>query len=791
MALQCDDTIVQWSAADPDVPIAAGIDPEGDMRKESSESYAMPERDALTQFFRVVRHASSILAADLSEADATVQSMADASPAKWHLAHTTWFFESMVLVPHLPGYRRFDEHYDFLFNSYYESVGDRHPRPKRGLLTRPSLDTVLYYRQHVDTAIERLLPQISEGEVRGLIELGCHHEQQHQELLLSDILHLFAQNPLQPVFRLPQPLPVRTRPPDTARYVELEGGVVEIGHDGPGFAFDCEGPRHRALLEPYRLADRAVTNREWLQFMRDGGYRQPLLWLAEGWDLAQANGWEAPLYWEMRDDTYWSMTLRGAQPLDLDAPVTHVSFFEASAYARWAGKRLPTEGEWESAAAALPQEGNFADSGRLRPTPALTGSGLRQMFGDVWEWTQSAFLPYPGFKVASGAVGEYNGKFMSGQYVLRGGSCATPATHIRSSYRNFFQPAARWQFSGVRLAEDVQVARPARALRRLCDRFRGEVIAGLSQSPQKRLPARWLYDDRGSELFEEITRLQEYYPTRTETGILHDRAGEISAFCGENVTLVEYGAGASVKTEILLNALRNPRIYVPIDISADYLDNTAHRLRQRFPDLVTRQMVADFCADFALPEWIPLRNRVAFFPGSTLGNLDPGEAVALLRRMRGHMSGSGRALIGADLRKPLEVLLPAYDDAAGVTAKFNRNLLTRINRELAGSFRPELFRHAARWNEIEAAVEMHLISGCAQSVRVAGRNFYFRAGESIHTESSRKFEIAGFEALARESGWRVDRVWTDAAAQFALFGLLRIRRGRYHGATGLNSVRAR
>ncbi len=741
------------------------------MLEESSESYVLPQPDALTQLFRTVRRMSSILAGDLSEADATAQSMADASPAKWHLAHTSWFFESLVLVPNLTGYRKFDEHYDFLFNSYYESLGDRHPRPKRGLLTRPSLDAVLFYRQHVDAAMEKLLRQVSEAEIRGLIELGCHHEQQHQELLLTDILHLFAQNPLRPAFRLPQPLPVRARAPDATGYIEFEGGVVDIGHGGPGFAFDCEAPRHRALLEPYRLADRLITNREWLEFMRDGGYGKPLLWLAEGWDRARAGGWEAPLYWEKRDDTYWSMTLRGAQPLDPDAPVTHVSFFEACAFANWAGKRLPTEGEWEFAAAQAPQDGNFADSGRLRPMAAPTGSGLRQMFGDVWEWTRSSFLPYPGFKAAAGPAGEYNGKFMSGQYVLRGGSCATAATHIRCSYRNFFPPAARWQFSGVRLAEDVPVARPMRPRGRLCDRFRSDVIEGLSQSPQKRLPARWLYDERGSELFEEITRLREYYPTRTETGILHDCAAEIAAFCGEDVTIVEYGAGAGVKTEILLSALRNPRIYVPVDISADYLQDTVRRLRRRFPRLATRPVAADFCADFALPEWIPLPDRVAFFPGSTLGNLDAGEAAAFLHRMRGHVSAGGRAVIGADLRKSLDVLLPAYDDTAGVTAKFNLNLLTRMNRELCGSFRPELFRHVARWNEAEAAVEMHLISQCAQFVRVAGRDFHFRAGESIHTESSRKFEIAGFDALARESGWRVDRVWTDAAAQFALFGL--------------------
>ena len=743
------------------------------MLEDSSEAYAPPQLDALAQFFRSVRGASALLTADLSEGDATAQSMADASPAKWHLAHTTWFFESLILVPHLAGYRRFDDRFDFLFNSYYESLGARHPRPTRGLLTRPSLDTVRSYREHIDLGVERLLRLrlTAEDEVRALVELGCHHEQQHQELLLTDILHLFAQNPLRPVFRPPQPLAVGTPSYRASAYIDFEGGVIEIGHPGPGFAFDCEGPRHRAILDPYRLADRLVTNREWLEFMRDGGYQEPLLWHSEGWERVRANGWEAPLYWEKRDETYWSMTLRGAQPVDWDAPVTHVSFFEASAFARWAGKRLPTEVEWEAAAASVSEDGNFADCGRLRPMPAPETQGLRQMFGDVWEWTHSAFLPYPRFRAAAGAIGEYNGKFMSGQYVLRGGSCATPAMHIRKTYRNFFPPSTRWQFSGVRLAEDIPLYKPRGAGGLLSDRFRSEVIDGLSQS-QKRLPARWLYDQRGSELFDEITRLKEYYPTRTEKRILQDNAQEIASFCGENATILEYGAGAGAKAEILLGALRNPRIYIPVDISADYLQDTAHRLRGRFPDLASRPVVADFCGDFALPDWIPPRARVAFFPGSTIGNLDAGEAAAFLRRMRAHVSASGRAVIGADLRKPLDVLLPAYDDAAGVTAEFNLNILTRINRELRGNFRLHAFRHAAKWNETEAAVEMHLVSVCAQSAMVAGRSFHFQAGESIHTESSRKFEIASFGALVRQGGWRVDRVWTDAGAQFAIFGLL-------------------
>jgi dimethylhistidine N-methyltransferase len=413
---------------------------------------------------------------------------------------------------------------------------------------------------------------------------------------------------------------------------------------------------------------------------------------------------------------------------------------------------LATEAEWEFAAAGVSQEGNFADSGLLRPVPAPIAPGLRQVFGDVWEWTGSAYLPYPGFEPPAGAVG------------------ATPASHIRSTYRNFFPPAARWQFSGVRLAQDVPASRSAKTVDTLCDNFRNDVLEGLSCS-QKRVPPRWFYDDRGSELYEEITQLPEYYPSRTETQILHDHARQLAAFCGENRTILEYGAGSGVKTEILLRALRNPRIYVPIDISADYLNSTTHRLRREFPDLAIRAVAADFCTDLTLPDWIPLPNRVAFFPGSTIGNLDTDEIAAFLRRMRVHAGESGKAIVGVDLRKSRDVLLPAYDDAAGVTARFNLNLLTRINRELGGNFRLDSFQHVARWNETESAVEMHLVSRCAQSVVVAGRQLHFKAGESIHTESSRKFEIAGFRQIALQNGWRTEQVWTDQAARFAVFGL--------------------
>ena len=412
----------------------------------------------LLSLYQSVRETSRCLGARLSDADATPQSMPDASPAKWHLAHTTWFFEKMVLMPFLQNYRCFDETYNFLFNSYYNSIGARQPRPKRGLITRPSLDDIYRYREHVNSAVARLLEKSApKAAATELIELGCHHEQQHQELLLTDILHLFAQNPLCPAYRSAEPLAIEADGSAVLQFLPFSGGLIDIGHDGEGFSFDCEGPRHKVFVEPFRLADRLVTNEEWIEFIADGGYRNPLLWLSEGWTKTQTESWAMPLYWDDRGEgNYWTMTLRGAQPVDPAAPVTHISYFEAAAFAAWAGRRLPTEFEWEHAAEGVQRDGNLLDTGRLRPRPApVPTGGPRQMYGDVWEWTQSAFSPYPRFQTAEGAVGEYNGKFMCGQFVLRGGSCVTPASHIRSTYRNFFPPDARWQFSGLRLAEDT------------------------------------------------------------------------------------------------------------------------------------------------------------------------------------------------------------------------------------------------------------------------------------------------------------------------------------------------
>jgi ergothioneine biosynthesis protein EgtB len=394
---------------------------------------------------RHTRQLTLDLAAPLSDADATLQPFADASPAKWHLAHTSWFFETFVLRDHVAGYWPFDERFGFLFNSYYDGEGERHPRPNRGMLSRPSLDEVRAWRAHVGAALDRALPTLPAPALE-LVELGIHHEQQHQELLLTDILATFAENPLEPSYA---PLEAATcHAAEPLSWLPGRTGIVEIGARDTGFAFDCERPRHRVFLQPHAIASRPVTNGEWAEFIADGGYATPTLWLSEGWDWVRRESIEAPLYWR-GDGT--AFTLAGRREIDRTAPVAHVSFYEADAFARWAGARLPTEAEWEDfATSADPHIGNQLDAaGAVLPgTPG-------DIFGDVWEWTASAFLPHPGFAPAEGTVGEYNGKFMSGQCVLKGASCATPRGHSRASYRNFFPPAARWQFTGLRLARDA------------------------------------------------------------------------------------------------------------------------------------------------------------------------------------------------------------------------------------------------------------------------------------------------------------------------------------------------
>ncbi|SEM19817.1 ergothioneine biosynthesis protein EgtB [Luteibacter sp. UNCMF331Sha3.1] len=404
----------------------------------------------LLQRYSRVRQRTAALCARLRPEDTVVQSMPDASPTKWHLAHTTWFFEKFILERDA-GYRSSNPEWHFLFNSYYQSVGPMHARPHRGMLTRPALDEVWDYRARVDDAVAARIARDDDSMLATLIELGCQHEQQHQELLLTDIKHAFAQNPLEPAFAPNAPRALSMAAP-ALTYLPFDEGVVEVGHAGDGFHFDNEGPRHRTYRQAGSLANRPVTNAEFLAFIQDGGYRDPMLWLSDGWAVVQAEGWARPLYWDDALET--EFTLHGRREIDPHAPVCHVSYFEADAFARWAGARLPAETEWETLAADIPVQGNLQDAGLFHPRASTFETSLGQMYGDVWEWTMSPYVSYPGFRPLDGALGEYNGKFMNGQWVLRGGSCATPADHVRATYRNFFPPHARWQFTGIRLGTD-------------------------------------------------------------------------------------------------------------------------------------------------------------------------------------------------------------------------------------------------------------------------------------------------------------------------------------------------
>jgi ergothioneine biosynthesis protein EgtB len=445
----------------------------GDGKLHRGDRLAAPSRsESLVERYRAVRNFTARLCRDLAPEDFVVQSMADVSPTKWHLAHTTWFFETFVVKVWQPGYRSEVPEYAYLFNSYYNAAGSMHRRDLRGLISRPTVAETFRFRESIDDCVVQLIEEADEtllAEIEPILTLGLHHEQQHQELLVTDIKHVFAQNPLYPVFRPVEGIddPRRdnrrgpnqsgsTTPATALRFIDFDEETLLIGHDGVGFSYDNEGPRHRALVGPFSLSNRLTTNGEYLEFMEAGGYSRSELWLSLGWTAVNEQHWRAPLYWEERDGAWWNFTLSGFRPVNLTEPVTHLSYFEADAYANWAGARLPTEFEWERVAVDQPITGNFVDDERFHPAPVSSASddGMHQIYGDVWEWTRSAYLPYPGYRAGPGALGEYNGKFMCNQMVLRGGSCATSRNHIRPTYRNFFQPEKRWQFTGIRLARD-------------------------------------------------------------------------------------------------------------------------------------------------------------------------------------------------------------------------------------------------------------------------------------------------------------------------------------------------
>ncbi|MCB2113623.1 MAG: ergothioneine biosynthesis protein EgtB [Parvularculaceae bacterium] len=738
------------------------------------------DRTSLRNRFARVREATRKLVEPLSDEDCALQSMPDASPVKWHLAHTTWFFETFVLSD-IETHEPEDTRYAYLFNSYYNAVGAQYSRSDRGKISRPSLKEIASYRENTEHALLEKFDTLSREALR-LVELGINHEQQHQELILTDIKHLFSFNPLWPKYRERWPLGgVNTR---DAGWRRFERGAFEVGADGASFHFDNEAPRHAALVADFELATHPVTNAQFLEFIEDGGYQRAELWLDAGWRAVNSLGWKAPLYWRMADSHWRCFTLHGDAPIDPNAPVCHISFYEAEAFARWAQARLPSEFEWEIASRRVGRAGNFLESEIYHPTAPKSRSAdreLAQMFGDVWEWTRSDYAPYPGYRPAAGAVGEYNGKFMSGQYVLKGGSCATPENHIRPSYRNFFPPESRWQFSGLRLARDAgSVERFSRPKTLAAPRFhnvarpagisaREEISRGLLED-NARISPKFFYDLVGSQLFETITRLPEYYIPRAEAAIFDTNAEKmgdaIREALGEAFQIVDLGAGNCEKAERLIPFFK-PSRYVAVDISAEFLKSAITRLVERFPEIPMAGVGMDFSEELALPADLGDLPTLIFYPGSSLGNFERAKAQMLLQSARAIHDRSA-ILLGVDLVKDVATLEAAYDDAAGVTAAFNRNVLTHVNKLIGADFDPAKWRHVAFFNSGQSRIEMHLEAIAAQAVAWEGGRRRFEKGERILTEYSHKWRGEALEGMLADAGFSLSNIWTDDEGRFAV-----------------------
>ena len=707
--------------------------------------------------FGQVRERSLRICEPLAAEDFQLQAMPDASPPKWHLAHTTWFFEEFLLAPSVPDYRPHHPQFRYLFNSYYDAVGARHPRFARGLISRPTVGEMFDYREVVDRAVKRWLAETHiDDALAATIDLGLAHEEQHQELLLTDLKYAFAQNPLLPGYH-PRP-PVNEISVRPIRWIYHPGGVVEIGHAGSGFAFDNESPRHRVYLNPFEIANRLITVGEYREFLNDGGYERPELWLSDGWGARERHGWAAPLYWHPRGEAGAEFTLGGVLPLTESAPVTHVSFYEADAYCRWAGARLPTEAEWETAAPAAGAEScDFP-----HPVPSQEG-GFAQAYSAGWQWTASPYVAYPGYAPAAGRARRV-------QRQVHVQSDGPPRRVVRDFAGALPIDVPQLFPPGGAMAVHRHPAGPRLLVAAEAERFEflSDVLVGL-RKPQKELPCKYFYDEAGSKLFDQICDSPDYYPTRTELAIMRAHAPEMAAALGAGCQLVEYGSGSSLKTPLLLEQLPRPVVYVPVDVSGPHLLNAARAIARRFPEIEVTPVVADFTRPLKLPETSArVARRVVYFPGSTVGNFAPPAAAELLRNVARLVGPSGALLIGVDLKKDAATLERAYNDAAGVTAAFNLNLLDRINRELGADFVPTQFEHKAHYDAAHGRVEMHLVSRRAQTVTVGDCEIAFRPGETIHTENSHKYTLGEFRDLAARAGFERARVWTDAAELFSV-----------------------